>query len=280
MMEEISREQAKVLTQKIFGSLGQSCRVDQRTYEDMVTKTANGTHGDELYYDCPKCLNRGYTYRYRDGLMYMVPCDCMKVRETNRRLSETGIAQTIEENTFENFTTDDPWQNTLKLRCIEFAEQFKPGMSIGLLGQSGAGKTHLCTAICGKIVRMGYSLKYVLWRDVVAKLQANVYNDDVYTRVTEGLKNVEVLYIDDMFKLITPNPTQRVRELEVAFKVINDRTMLGKSTLISSEMLIDEIKSLDEAIAGRIVKMTSKRYLIQISKSESKNYRFKDLETV
>lgn len=252
--------------------------VDQRTYEDMVTKTANSTRGNEQYYDCPKCLNREFTYYYRDGYSCMILCDCIKIRKSVKLLKESGIESSIKEKTFDRYEATEPWQIAIKQRCIEFTESFQLGKSIAMLGQSGSGKTHLCTAICGKLVEKGYSLRYVLWRDIVAKLQSNIYNNEVYSAILEDLKSVDVVYIDDMFKLMSSNPTQKNKELEIAFKILNDREVFSKSVIISSEYMLKDIKKLDEAIAGRIVKMTTSRYSMQISKSESKNYRFRDLE--
>jgi DNA replication protein DnaC len=249
----------------------------QEKFDAMVLKDANSSSGSEKYYDCPKCLNRGWTYAYHNGIMVSVQCDCLEIRKTNRMLYESGLAETIKTNTFESYIVTESWQKGIKERCLEFVNNFQLGMSITMLGQSGSGKTHLCTAICGKLINMGYPLKYVLWRDIVTKLQANIFNDQGYTQITDELRKVDVLYLDDMFKLISSNPAQKVKELELAFKIINDRAISCKSTIISSEMMLNELSKLDEAIVGRIVKMSTPHYTIQISKAIEKNYRLKDV---
>lgn len=252
--------------------------VRQCDYEELIVKTMNNHVGDEQYYNCPKCLNRGYNYKFRDGQLYSVICDCIAVRKSNKLLVESGLMENIEKSTFNNFKATENWQIGIKERCFEFVNNFSIGKSICILGQSGAGKTHLCTAICGELIKKGYSLRYVLWRDLVSEVQSNTYNNDVLSQVFNRIKAVDVIYIDDMFKLISCNSAQRTKELEIAFKILNDVEIMKKSIIVSSEYTLNEIKVLDEAIAGRIVKATTSRYLIQIAKNEEKNYRFKNLE--
>lgn len=247
-------------------------------YEKMIVDGANRVYGNEGNYNCPKCLNKGYTYEYRGGLLCSVICNCSSIRKSNRLLLESGLMESVKTHTFENFIARENWQIGIKNRCIEFTRNFKKGSSLCLLGQSGAGKTHLCTAVCGELIKAGHSLRYVMWRDIVNKLQANTYNDAITSQITNSLNEMDILYIDDLFKLISPNQMQKTKELEIAFKILNNAEIFNKSVIISSECTLNELQKLDEAIAGRIIKMTTSRYLLQISRSENKNYRYKDLE--
>lgn len=247
-------------------------------WEEYRIERYNATLGDLEYYDCPKCLNRGEYARLVNGTVVHYQCDCMPTRRANRLLLESGLAEQIASKTFENYHCDEPWQSTLRDKCLQFVE--RPSHCLYVGGQSGAGKTHLCTAVCGRFVKMGKPVRYVLWRDLVTKLQANIFNDTRYTSLTEELKTVEVLYIDDMFKLISPKPESRVKELETAFKLINDRELSNHVTIISTEFDIAGLSKLDEAIAGRIVKMATPNYTLQIGASPQRNYRFRNLNTI
>jgi hypothetical protein len=46
-------------------------------------------------------------------------------------------------------------------------------------------------------------------------------------------------------------------------------------TIVSSELLLKDLREIDEAIAGRL-KEKAKKYCIQVGKDSSKNYRLKD----
>lgn len=261
-----------------LSSLTAKLRSGEIKWEEYQIECYNDTPGDLQYYDCPKCRNRGEYARLVGGLEIHYQCDCMPTRRANRLLLESGLAEQIAAKTFENYQCDEPWQSTLKSKCMQFVEH--PSHCLYLGGQSGSGKTHLCTAVCGKLVKMGKPVRYVLWRDLVTKLQANIFNDSLYTTLTDELKSVEILYIDDMFKLISSKPENRIKELEVAFKLINDREISNGITIISTELDIAGISRLDEAIAGRIVKMATSDYILQIGASPKRNYRFKNLSII
>lgn len=248
-------------------------------FDQILTHEWNNTQGtDTAYYNCPKCLNRGERSKVINGQIFTTPCDCMAIRRCNRLLAESGIAEQIKTKTFENYICTEPWQQTVKDKCIQYTQS--PSKCLYLGGQSGAGKTHLCTAVCGYFIQQGKPLRYVLWRDIITKLQANVFNDTQYTAITEDLKNIDVLYIDDLFKLISTKSDSRTKELEIAFKILNDRELSNKITIISTEYTIAEIERFDEAIAGRIAKMCTKNYIVQIGKKAGRNYRLRDLEEV
>ena len=80
----------------------------------------------------------------------------------------------------------------------------------------------------------------------------------------------EILYIDDLFKgKVTET------DVNVAFQLINERYNTNLVTIVSSELLLKDLREIDEAIAGRL-KEKAKSYCIQVAKDSSKNYRFKD----
>ena len=72
--------------------------------------------------------------------------------------------------------------------------------------------------------------------------------------------------------MICSNPTDY--ELKTAFETINYRYNNNMPTIISSELLIDDLRDLDEATASRMYQR-AKGYVISIAKDKNKNYRFK-----
>lgn len=63
-------------------------------------------------------------------------------------------------------------------------------------GQVGAGKTHICTAIVGKLLQNGKSAIYAPWKRIAAELKACL-NEPEYTARMDELMKTDCLYIDD-----------------------------------------------------------------------------------
>lgn len=231
-------------------------------------------------YNCRKCLNRGWIMRaYEvDGIWSTVcsDCECKKIRSTIRRMKKSGLKNIIKDYTFEKFEAIEPWQQKLKDAAIKYADDPQGWFFIG--GQSGAGKTHLCTAICRHFLLNGKSVKYMLWRDEVVKLKANV-NDDEYSGMIEEYKTCDVLYIDDLFKTGKDKDGKRQQptgaDVNIAFEILNYRYNNPKLlTVISSELTTDSIIDIDEATGGRIFE---KAATFNLSPDRSKNYRLKNV---
>ena len=65
-------------------------------------------------------------------------------------------------------------------------------------------------------------------------------------------------------------------DLNYAFQLINYRYNNDLVTIVSSELLMSDLRKIDEAIAGRMKQKATNRYMVQIGRDENKNYRFKD----
>jgi DNA replication protein DnaC len=114
----------------------------------------------------------------------------------------------------------------------------------------------------------------MLWRDDAVKLKQLVNDYTEYQRLIEEYKQVDVLYIDDLFKSQSgAEPTKA--DINIAFELLNNRLMdKGKITVISSEFSILDALQFDEATIGRIYQHTG-QYKIEIPKDIRKNYRLR-----
>jgi len=63
-------------------------------------------------YDCPRCLNRGGSYKLENGYITFVQCSCEAIRRSIRRAKKSGLGDLLERHTFERFQTPEPWQAT------------------------------------------------------------------------------------------------------------------------------------------------------------------------
>lgn len=268
-------------------------------YEDMTAEEReryradldNRTPGDlDDGVDCPDCLNRGYSMEVRYDEQFQryysvaVPCQCRKVRAANRRLQKSGLAEVVRTKTFATYETPETWQRSVRDSAMRFCNaEGDPWFFIG--GQSGAGKSHLCTAISGYLLHHGKAVRYMLWRDEIARINAVVNEAEQYGQMMADLKNAPVLYIDDLFKTGKDdrgNPKQpTAAEINRAFEIINHRYNNHLATIISSERTLSELVDIDEAIAGRIAEKSKEGgFCINLRKNPARNWRMRGLGEV
>jgi len=253
------------------------------TYEEQLQNQVdlyNAREGKLVGYDCRACKNKGYIAEIRNREEVLIECSCVEHRKHLRLLRQSGLEQSIKNYTFKSFIVKDEWQKKIKTMCKDYFKTAKCEW-LFLGGQSGCGKTHLCTAICGKYLKEGISVIYMMWREDSTTLKQSIANNpQYYEEKMKRYKSVPVLYIDDLFKsgkTKDGNLAISPADINLAFDILNYRAFRGLKTIISSELTIDEIRKVDEAIAGRIYENSiSKNYGISIAYDELKNYRFGD----
>ena len=68
-----------------------------------------------------------------------------------------------------------------------------------------------------------------------------------------------------------------LKEINIAFEIINERYARRKPTIISSEVFLRDLIQLDGALAGRIRERCG-GYLSQISNGDERNYRLQKIK--
>ena len=254
----------------------------QEEYMKQRCADANSVQGslhEEDGHDCPTCKNRGYyeivKEEYGSWNAYMRMCECQKVRKVLRNIKRSGIKNTSGIS-FANYQTEHPWQVVIKTKAEAYAADPR-GAWFFMGGQTGCGKTFICTAIALELMKQGKALHYMLWRDEAVRLKAAVVDAPAeYEKAVQSLKQVEVLYIDDLFKMGNGEKPTR-GDLNLAFEILNHRYNSEKLTIISTEYTIDGLVDIEEAIGGRIAERTRGEYAISIRKDRRKNYRLKGM---
>jgi DNA replication protein DnaC len=207
----------------------------------------------------------------------------MEIRRSLQNIERSGIKGLLDKCTLNNFQTLEPWQTRMKQKAQEFLTDHS-GKWFYAGGQVGGGKTHICTAICGELLKQGKAVRYMLWRDEVTRLKAAVNDASEYGRLITPLKTAPVLYVDDFFKTsdeIDPKTGETRKksptpaDVNVAFEILNYRYINSDLvTIISSERSIDDLISCDEATGSRIYQRT-KDYCCYINPGENRNYRLR-----
>lgn len=237
----------------------------------------NKSEGNMTGYDCPLCRNKG-NFAYIDKLGYTIypDCQCVAIRNNLRRLEQSGLGNLINLYTFENYKVENDWQNTVIKKAYDFINS--DGIAFLLLGQNGSGKSHICTAISKELMLKGMELRFMTWINDSTKLKQNKMNLEVYDKMISELQNIEVLYIDDLFKTLNAEDKPSQADINLAMEIINYRYNLTRTskkrmiTIISSEKTMSQLREYDEALAGRINELAGDWQLTLTGKD--KNYRF------
>lgn len=259
--------------------LGQSVSgYDPALHAKMRADTLNALQGDLTGCDCPTCRNRGMiAYPRDDGSIYTRECACMKKRRCVWEMERSGLKNSIRELTFEAYKAKEPWQKTLKTGAQSYAKEPTGWLLMG--GQSGSGKTHLCTAVCRERLLQGDEVRYMPWRDKIAQLKSLSLDSEQRSKMIDGYKNAQILYIDDLYKTGkawdgTDAPTGA--DVSLAFEIINHRYINHLTTIISTEKTPEELVTIDEATGSRIIEL-AEGHVYAIGRNQSRNYRLRSV---
>lgn len=249
---------------------------------------STGNLNEEDGYNCDICKNKGFVAVVTQNEQFgyymesMLNCRCCRIRNAIRRLNRSGLKARVKACTFDRYETQDAWQKTIKETAQRFCDSVG-GEWFFIGGQSGAGKTHICTAAAIAKLKQGKELRYMEWREEVPKIKASITDSVRYADMMKELKEADVLYIDDLFKTgknsegFAAQPT--AADVNLAFEIINYRYNQPKLiTIISSERTLIELMEIDEAITGRIAERTKAHgFCINLKPDAQKNWRMKDL---
>ena len=208
--------------------------------------------------DCPLCRNRGNLAFFNPETKNMSfrQCSCRPERDTALRLRKIGLLERSKRDTLDSFVTDTPVQRALKDCAAQYIAA-PEGRWLALFGQSGVGKTHLCTAaFCALVRSMGAQGEYLRW-------------------VTDGraIKAGALEPGSALFDRYRDAPVSDA-DLRLCFELLDARFNGRLPTILSCELTFEELAALDEAIAGRIREMCGP-FLVSVDRDLRKNYRLR-----
>ena len=125
-----------------------------------------------------------------------------------------------------------------------------------------------------ELIKKCNSLIYMKWADATRELK-DAMNDFYYDEIIDRYKDIDILYIDDFFK-VQAGKAPTSSDIRIAFEILNTRLLKNKKTIISSEFTLDRMLDFDEATVSRIFEQAT-QYTINIGKDRKKNHRIKDL---
>lgn len=213
------------------------------------------------------------------GRSYYTECGCERVRRARNNLEKSGLGRAVKTMTFESYQARESWQQKALKTAQEWTEEILKGNAPWLFygGEPGSGKTHLCTAACGRLLDSGVAIHYMIWPETARQLKACYFDKEAFDQLVHPLKKAPVLYIDDLLK--TARSDQRAcavtdRDTDVLMEIINARVLANLPTIISTEWMLDELVMAEKGVFSRVYEM-SRGYQVQIGRDKGRNWRMK-----
>jgi DNA replication protein DnaC len=206
-------------------------------------------------------------------------CNCRDRAKIERLFESSRITPAFKNKTFDNFKTEGRSKTvqTMYKSAAEYCHNFdavrkEENNWLVLIGEPGAGKTHLSLAVANELLKQRKTVLYFQHIEGINEL-LDLIRYVGEERIQEKLslmKQVEFLIWDDLWK---PAGDGKVNpfEIKVAFEVLNYRYLNLLPTAINSERKQSELMGIDRAIGSRIIER-GKGHTVSVEGIEN-NYR-------
>lgn len=237
----------------------------------------NGVSTTSVKYKCNKCSDTTWFYS-KNGY---TRCECFEIDLANRLWENFGI-KPEDAKTLKDYDVYSKETQLAKEKAIDYINSFNEikdtrENSFCLRGQPGAGKTHIVVAIGKALINKRISVVYMPYLEAVRQLKAGTMDEEYYNNLINKYKRARVLIIDDLFKdkvkkgkLIGELKESDIKHI---YPILNYRYLNNMPTLISTECTPKMLLDLDEALGGRILEMSGKRFGLTFG--EESNYRLR-----
>ncbi|WP_026657722.1 ATP-binding protein [Butyrivibrio sp. AC2005] len=204
----------------------------------------------EMQYECPFCKDTGYVGNEK--------CSCFKQKIIERLYAQSNINKLAEEANFGILSEDyyegedlERFRGAVRTSkdFIKNFESLYPNLLF--YGTVGTGKSFLSICIAKEILEKGHSVLYFSAASLFSMIQTSTYDfkkSEELRSLYENLYNTELLIIDDL-------GTEHVSNTSIPqlFTCINERLNRNKSTIITTNFSLDDIKSMySERVSSRI----------------------------
>lgn len=246
-------------------------RIHELSTEKEALMIAHGFPANYLTpdYKCPICKDTGYVGREK--------CQCFKQAIVDLLYAQSNIKRAIEIENFSTFSFDyydknyidettklSPYDNMKKVvrECLAFIKNFNDSSSNLLIyGNPGVGKTFLTNCIARELLNTAHTVLYLTAFQLFSILEKNTFEkskeDYETSEQFNGIMNCDLLIIDDLGTELNSGFVS-----SQLYLIINERYLSRKSTIISTNLSLDDMKRLyNERVFSRI---TSNYKLLKI----------------
>lgn len=240
------------------------------TREKEYLLTSHGYSKDylEMHYCCSLCKDTGYIGGNK--------CVCLKNKLLSVMYEQSNIAELLETDNFDNLSDRyyegedlERFRNAVNY-CHEFVDKFETTKeNLFLYGNVGVGKSFLSCCIAKELLDKGYSVLYFSSSQLFDTLKESDFGKDskenLYTS-KEDIYNCDLVVIDDLGTELTNSYISAK-----LFSLLNERILRGKSTIISTNLSLMELRDL---YSDRIFSRISTKYkLCKLSGPDIRIYK-------
>jgi len=231
---------------------------------NQILQNGIGTTGNRInvpakQYRCDTCRDTGWVTVVKDGYEYARPCECVNRRKAEAALKASGIAVAFQDKSLENYRPKNEEQVNALMRAKKYVEvfgQYKMHMNFMLMGQNGAGKTHLAIGIANALIEKNVLVRFVTFHDLIDAFANAKREKDLY-KVIKEYEEAELLVIDDIFRTTirewNGKKSPLMTHIDAMFRIIDHRYNNKKGLVITCEKSTKELIKMDRAIGGRII---------------------------
>lgn len=225
----------------------------------------------EPIFECPDCQDTGYqntgTVGMDQDINYQTSekCHCFKRLSIELLYRQSNLHEVLERENFSSFSLDyysdnyiDPLTGLSSLAIIKkalaisqdfldtFSNNFK---NLFLYGDPGVGKTFLSHCIAKTLMDQSFSVIYFTAFELFDTLEKGTFKKDKDAELmSDHILDCDLLIIDDLGTEL-PN----LFTTSQLFICVNERMIRRKSTIISTNLSLDDFKNLySERVLSRI----------------------------
>lgn len=237
----------------------------------------NGANTTSSSYKCSKCKDTSWIEK--DGAY--TRCSCYTEEYLSRLWENFGV-KIKDIKLLKEYEPYNDLTKKAKDKAVDYIKSFEEikdtrENGFALLGQPGAGKTHIVLAIGKALLEKKISVVYMPYLEVIKELKALAMYQEDYEKLLSRYTRAKVLIIDDLFKDKVKNGGLSAELTEADTKhitpILNYRYLNYLPTIVSSECTPKMLLELDEALGGRILETAGPRFSLTFEKSC--NYRLR-----
>lgn len=190
-------------------------------------------------------------------------------------MRDSGLANIQEDKdySFDSYIATEEWQKHFKSLAQNYVQNFNKKDWFYVSGETGAGKSHLCTSIVFGLASKGIGARYISYPQFLSRMRNNIESAG---DMLESVKRAEVLYIDDFLKSVGNSGNVTDFEGRQIIDLMWHRYNNSLPTIISTELKLSQVEEIDKALRGRVTEM-AKGYVLQ-AHGEDKDYRLKQFK--
>lgn len=198
-------------------------------------------------YTCPDCKDTGYLTEKNAENGSKIKCHCFLQKEIEFLYENSNMDTSLLNSNFSNLTYDYREGEDLEhlkgaVRVgFDFVNHFSDVYSnLLLFGTVGTGKSFLSGCIANALIQKGYSVVYfsaIGLFDMLSRYYFGQKGKEMLYNFCKNLYNYDLVIIDDLGTEITNTFVS-----SQLFDLINERHMGRKSTIISTNLNLDELR--------------------------------------